>query len=66
MLRSINVQSFNSKFFIFEATQKCQNMTDFDVLKVYTVHYYVCQILLFLHRQYYKVFRVKILHVYRS
>jgi hypothetical protein len=38
MLRSINMQSFNSKFLIFEAPQKLQNLTDFDVLEVYTVH----------------------------
>jgi hypothetical protein len=55
MLSSNNMQSFNSKYLIFEAPQNCQNLIDFEVVKVYTVHYYVCQILLFLHNPYYNV-----------
>jgi hypothetical protein len=49
--------------YIFGAAKKWQNLTDFDVLKICTVHYYGCHILLSLHNLEYKVFRFEDLHV---
>jgi hypothetical protein len=40
MLCSNDVQSFNSKYFIFEDPQNWQNLTDFKVVKVYIVYHY--------------------------
>jgi hypothetical protein len=52
--------NLNIKFFIFKATQKCQNLTKLYSVETCTIHYIICQILSFLSRLEYKVFHIEI------
>jgi hypothetical protein len=65
MLISTSVQSFNSKFLIFKAPKndKISHILMFESLHCSLLH---TSDILFLDSQYYKVFRVEILHVCRS